>query len=319
MDFLRNLFTNKNQDSTTTKESNKRQKKDFKYISQWGRYGTMEGQFSANPSNVAVDSDNNVYIAEVGNNIDPKTARLTGYISRIQKFDTNGKFLKSWGAYGEGTGHFAHVGGITVDQMGYVYITAKARVLKFDSNGNFVTEWGKKGKGEGEFGGEFGDVPRGLDVDNNGYVYVVDRKNSRVQKFDNNGKFIALFGTEGRSDGQFLEPFDVAVDSRNHYIYVSDFMSGKIQKFDTEGNFLSKWGEEGEFDPHGIAVDVNGDVYVTSGQSVQQFDSNGSLITKWGKLGKGEGEFDRPEGMAVDMQGYVYVADYNNHRIQKFG
>jgi DNA-binding beta-propeller fold protein YncE len=51
---------------------------------------------------------------------------------------------------------------------------------------------------------------------------------------------------------------------------------------------------------------------------VQKFDSNGNFITKWGSEGDGEGQFDIPEGIAIDSSGNVYVADTHNSRIQKF-
>ena len=43
-----------------------------------------------------------------------------------------------------------------------------------------------------------------------------------------------------------------------------------------------------------------------------------SFITKWGSFGTGDGEFERPDGIAVDSSGNVFVADTENHRIQKF-
>jgi len=51
---------------------------------------------------------------------------------------------------------------------------------------------------------------------------------------------------------------------------------------------------------------------------VQKFDSNGGYITQWGSFGPGAGQFDRPEGVAVDSDHNVYVADSDNNRIQKF-
>jgi len=43
-----------------------------------------------------------------------------------------------------------------------------------------------------------------------------------------------------------------------------------------------------------------------------------TFITAWGTYGSGDGQFDGPGGMAVDASGSVYVADYGNHRVQKF-
>ena len=51
---------------------------------------------------------------------------------------------------------------------------------------------------------------------------------------------------------------------------------------------------------------------------VQKFDSNGKFITKWGSEGTGDGQFNGPEGIAIDSSGNVYVSEYGNNRIQKF-
>jgi hypothetical protein len=55
-----------------------------------------------------------------------------------------------------------------------------------------------------------------------------------------------------------------------------------------------------------------------NGRRVQKFTANGTFLDKWGAGGTGEGEFDRPGGIAIDTGGNVYVADEFNHRIQKF-
>ncbi len=83
------------------------------------------------------------------------------------------------------------------------------------------------------------------------------------------------------------------------------------------------------YGPQGIAVDNNGNVYVTedNNNSVQKLTSGGQLISKWGSEGAGDGQFqfyhipqELPllSGIAVDASSYVYVADNGNHRIQKF-
>ena len=74
----------------------------------WGSYGTGNGQFIS-PSGIAVDSSNNVYVVDAGNN-------------RIQKFTSNGTFITTWGSYGTGNGQFISPSGIAVDSSNNVYV-----------------------------------------------------------------------------------------------------------------------------------------------------------------------------------------------------
>jgi tripartite motif-containing protein 71 len=61
-------------------------------------------------------------------------------------------------------------------------------------------------------------------------VYVADTNNHRLQKFDNNGNFITMWGSEGSGDSQFIEPTSVAVDSQDN-VYVVDMGNKKIKVF----------------------------------------------------------------------------------------
>ena len=72
--------------------------------------------------------------------------------------------------------------------------------------------------------------------------------------------------------------------------------------------------------PHGIAVDMSGNVFATdSGNNqIQKFNSSGKCVTKWGSKGDGDGDFNFPRGIAVDRSGNIFVADTHNQRVQKF-
>jgi DNA-binding beta-propeller fold protein YncE len=171
------------------------------------------------------------------------------------------------------------------------------------------------------------DPPEDIAISSSGDVYVADRGNHRIQKFNAAGQFITTWGTEGSGDGQFRTLNGIAIDSRGD-VYVVDASSEKahsIQKFTADGQFITTWGsrgsDEGQFESPGtIAIDGSDNVYVTDTYShrIQKFTAEGQFITTWGMEGSGAGQFDRPEGIAIDGSGNVYVADTNNHRIQKF-
>ncbi len=271
----------------------------------WGAQGTNDGQFRS-PRDVAVDREGDIYVADRENN-------------RIQKFDSNGSFLKKWGSRGKGNGQFLFPQSIAVDNSGNIYVSDSSnhRVQKFNSNGDFLKMWGgKPSSEEGLFNN-----PTGIGIDDNGDIYVADSGNHRIQKFDSNEVFLHAWGTQGSGDGQFNGPVDVVPDKTGN-IYVSDSSNHRIQKFGSNGVFLKKWGTQGsgngQFNsPSGIGVDVNGYIYVSDlTNRIQKFDAEGTFLEKWGSLGTGDMQFNFPQGIAVDGDGNVYVAEALNHRIQ---
>lgn len=214
--------------------------------------------------------------------------------------------------------------GVAADAEGNIYVmdTNNFRVQKFDSQGNFLLTWGSEGSGVGQFGDILNPREGRLAVDTQGNVYVIDLKNSRVQKFDNNGNYLTQWGTKGYGEGQFTQPFDIATDHQNN-IYVSDAGSNTIQKFDETGRFLLRWGrhgyEDGEFsDVYSVAIAPNGNVLVTDSTGrIQKFDSNGRyLSTMIPEPVDNQSVFLR--SIAVDNQGDIYVADWYGERIVKF-
>ncbi|NQT84442.1 hypothetical protein HQ563_15570, partial [bacterium] len=131
---------------------------------------------------------------------------------------------------------------------------------------------------------------------------------------------------------RFASPFGVAVDESGN-VFVADTGKDVIRKFDSSGNLLGQWGAygsgDGEFgSPHGIVVGLSGNVFVVDTENcrIQKFDSEGNFLGKWGSRGSGDGQFwgsgyeggTGPIGIAVDSSGDIFVADTENHRIQKF-
>jgi tripartite motif-containing protein 71 len=246
------------------------------------------------PSDLVVDAASNVYVS-------------TQAKQNIKKFDSDGKFIMHWGGFGNDPGEFNLSSGIAVDTQGNVYVADfnNTRIQKFDSEGTFLLEW----ETEPPIG------PASLTVDAGGYVYVDNFFNHRhvVQKFDSNGNLVHQWGDTGRADGEFApRPEDVTIDS-NGDIYIVDRLNHRIQKFDSDGNFLAKFGGEpgktgqGQFyEPIGVAVDAEGNIYVHDNYYLQKLDAEGNFITQW-QVTK-DGNLDHSRGIvAVDSEGYIYV------------
>ena len=307
-----------------------------------GTSGVQGGEFSANgPDGVATDTNGNVYVTESGAN-------------RVQKFDSSGNFLRAWGkgvggaasictaaascaagATGNAGGDFFTPEGIATDSAGNVYVAdfSNSRVEKFDSSGNFLLAWGKNVGGPGVetctvscragSTGVEGDAfsrPFGVGIDGADNVYITDASQFRVQKFDTSGGFLGAWGKDvggpgvgvctiaancasGSRGSQGVEfdangPAGVATDAARNVYVANAAAGGRVVEFDSSGGFVQAWGK---------GVDVSGAAVCTVAANCQ----TGSA----GILG---GEFASPVGVAIDAAGNLYVADYDNRRIQKF-
>ncbi len=134
---------------------------------------------------------------------------------------------------------------------------------------------------------------------------------------------VGIFGT---GDGEFQNPYGLAVDENRGCIYICDTGNNKIKKLSLFGEYRNSFGGPGSADgqflhPQGVGVDsANGNVYVadTVNQRIQKFDANNAFLLKFGSFGNQNGQFNLPRDIAIDSQNNVYVCDSGNNRISKF-
>ncbi|WP_176706421.1 fibronectin type III domain-containing protein, partial [Paenibacillus hemerocallicola] len=279
--------------------------------------GSTSGKVKG-PYGVAVDGSGNLYVADTGNN-------------RIQKL-TGG----TWSQWGNGTtsgtvaGQFSSPYGVTVDSAGNVYVadTGNQRVQKLTAGDTAWSEWKKSGGGNGSGLGEF-NSPMGVTVGQDGTMYVADTSNHRVQKLTGGtwSEWGAIGTASGNGTGEFNKPYSLAVNGGGD-LYVADLLNKRIQKLTVASGTWSSYGTTGQFtNPAGVAIDKNGNIYVADmgnnygGHKVHKLSATGTSLTSWGKSdsqsGTALGQFNGAEGVAVDKNGNVYVADTGNNRIQK--
>jgi tripartite motif-containing protein 71 len=269
------------------------------------------------PQSIAIDPSGYVFVG----------VKVDDGFDKIQKFSSNGKFIREWNTTGSGVGQFFSPLDLAVDPSGYVYLadTDNHRIQKFTNTGKFIRQWGEKGDEKGEFR-----HAAGVAADKSGNVFVADDNNYRIQKFTNTGKFIKEWATRGPDNPFSGGPLNIAADPSNGNVFVTTEHE-YIQKYSNNGKFIREW------KPHnvskymgipGIAVDNSGNVFVVlsggdseydwSQNPIRKYSNTGKFIRSWGSFVSEDGQITSPHDIATDSLGNVYVVDGQNQDIQKF-
>tara|TARA_B100001027_G_scaffold207881_1_gene172690 strand:- start:723 stop:1379 length:657 start_codon:yes stop_codon:yes gene_type:complete len=146
-----------------------------------------------------------------------------------------------------------------------------ACIHHFNPTGKHIKSWGQSGAGPGEF-----NLPHNICCDNDGWIYVADRENSRIQIFDTSGNFETQINNMHRPSGLAITEGsspDCIVGELASYLEVNkDFpnLGPFVSFFDKRGSLLSKLDKgsgpgllPGQFiSPHSIAIDSLGDLYI---------------------------------------------------------
>jgi DNA-binding beta-propeller fold protein YncE len=232
--------------------------RDGNYVRTFG-----QGTFSERTHGITIGPDGMVYCTDDGTHT-------------ITKFTPEGELLLTIGTPGKPAPRWSgepfcrptqaaishHTGQIFISD-GY----ANARVHKFAADGTHLLSWGEPGIDAGQFM-----VPHNIAIDAEDRLYVADREAHRVQVFDADGNFLAMWNNVHRPCGLTVGPDgNIYIGELNGVGLVQDCpgYGHRVSIYQQDGTLLARYGdpEEGEepgrfIAPHGIAVDSHGDVYV---------------------------------------------------------
>ncbi len=274
------------------------------------------------PSAIAVDSGENIYVADEfknqiyvfdsegnplgdwrpGQTEDDRASNLV-YPAPNTAGDgiTFDLILKKEGARDtSGDGELNGPMGLAFDRDDRMYVSDSCnhRVQVFTREGEFLGKWGSLGSGEGKF-----NLPWGITVDKEGCVYVADWKNSRVQKFSSSGEYMAVFGGSESGEGQLQRPSGVAVD-KDGDVYVADWGAHCLKIYGPDGGHMLTLHGDADRLPPWQQSKVNANVNTLRAR--QRADLTQEKL------------FRRPVSVQVDDDGRIIVLETVSNRLQVY-
>ena len=198
----------------------------YKLVTNWA---TMPRPW-AHPLAVTVDAKDDLWAFDRCE----ETGCAGSTVSPIFELGPDGKTIRNFGA-----GIFVFPHGLKADRDGTVWVAdgnvkdgKGNQVFKLSPDGKILMTLGKAGQGAGSAALDTFDQPTDIAIASNGDVFVSEGHfptfgNSRIMKFDRNGKFIKTFGKLGSGDGELKGPHGIAIDSQDR-LYVADRQNSRI-------------------------------------------------------------------------------------------
>ncbi|WP_460237991.1 6-bladed beta-propeller [Aurantivibrio plasticivorans] len=312
-------------------------------VSEWLKPFAEEGFVWGSHPGLVVESAERIFVIQRGelHVPDPKPSGFTHYYGSAEGINalrvrpeqrvmrnvifvvnSEGKLLEVWNQWdylfaNTAGPHKVAISPHDPERKVWVVNDARHQIHAFSNDGEKLLmslgTWNESAEDETHLG-----RPQDIAFLSNGDIIVADGiENSRVVRFDKNGKFISAWGSKGSKPGQFDVVHAVAVDKQDR-IYVADRSNDRIQVFDKHGKLLNIWNELNF--PNHILITENQDVWVADNQPVRliKFDTEGNRLFSWDAHGRGAGEFEELHEFSVDNLGNWYGADNLLGRSQKF-
>ena len=223
------------------------------------------------------------------------------------------------GRLGTGPGQFNKPRSVAVDREDNIYVVdMTGRVQKFSPEGKYLLAWEMPQTDKGR--------PKGMSLDHDGNVLLVEPHYSRVNHFDTLGHLVRQWGKNGTNAGEVMFPRSIAVNKAGE-IWVSEYGAvERVQRFSPDGlKLLGSVGKPGNGPgdlnrAEGVGMDGEDRLFVADScnHRIQVFGPTGEFVSEFGRAGRGVGELSYPYDVRVDKTGRRYVCEFGNSRIQVF-
>jgi len=238
--------------------------------------------------------------------------------------DSKGRLVENWDQHNHMfiRPHRIRINPYDPERHVWVVDDMSHQITKFTNDGSRVVlqlgEFGVSGDDENHFNRptDLAFLPDGTFFISDGYV------NTRVVKFDKDGKFLLEWGQKGTPPNETRPGYmntvhGIAIDD-NRKVYVVDRSNNRIQIFDENGKFIEDW--RGIKRPYVVEItqDQHLEVFDAVTQKFLKFDLDGNLLHQWGSFGMYPGGNYGVHQFSVDDEGNLYTADVHVGRIQKY-
>jgi hypothetical protein len=258
--------------------------------------------------------------------------------TRLFEFDEKGNYVRE---IGEGLYGFAFAHAVRVDPQDNIWAVDEGTnmVIKFNPAGQVVMVLGRRPEPAGAADPPAADAEPGkytfsrpTDVawDAAGNIFVSDGYgNSRVVKYDKNGRYITAVGTKGNQPGQLNLPHTIATDAKGN-VYVGDRSNRRIQVFDNDLTFKAIYDQVGA--PWALCITPGPHQYLYSSNSnpdnnnseiaavtgeIYKMELDGTILGKFGTAGKQLGQFSTVHEIDCRDENQLLVSEITAWRVQK--